>query len=251
VPAELGEPPDEEGDEIAWLLAEAGGRMRGAWKATHLKQFLGHASPRVREAALRASARCGLPELPGFCREATVNSAPLEAIEFLGVVGSPEDLSCLQRAAQISTDPAAAKAALNGLGRLGLPAPPQAHRVIVEARVGFALLRGDEAFAHRLLEVFHGLSFETDPSELVTHELQRARFVYPILMSLLIGNSAAFDQDLIKLLDDFHPVRRQFAFDIGTSITALGFIRLAQMRGMTVNISHPDLPLALLDPTPT
>jgi len=93
-------PPDEEGDEIAWLLAEAGGRMRGPRKATHLKQFLGHASPRVREAALRASARCGLPELPAFCREASLNSAPLEATEFLGVVGSPEDLSRLQRAAQ-------------------------------------------------------------------------------------------------------------------------------------------------------
>ncbi len=100
VQAELGAPRDVEGDEIAWLLAEAGGRMRGAWKATHLKQFLGHASPRVREAALRASARCGLPELPAFCREATLNSAPLEAIEFLGVVGFPEDLSRLQRAAQ-------------------------------------------------------------------------------------------------------------------------------------------------------
>jgi hypothetical protein len=63
VPAELGAPPDQEGDEIAWLLAEAGGRMRGAWNATHLKQFLGHASPRVREAALRASAQRGLAEL--------------------------------------------------------------------------------------------------------------------------------------------------------------------------------------------
>lgn len=122
VQAEIGKLQDEEGDDIAWLLAEAGGRLRGAWTATHLRQFLGHGSPRVREAALRASARCGLPELPAFCREATVNSAPLEAIEFLGVVGSPEDLSRLRRAAQSSVDPATAKAALNGLARLGLPA---------------------------------------------------------------------------------------------------------------------------------
>lgn len=114
----LGAPPDEEGDDIAWLLAEAGGRMRGALNATHLKQFLGHASPRVREAALRASARCGLPELPSFCREATSRLEPTEAIEFLGVVGSPEDLSRLQRAA---SNPAVAKAAVGGLGRLGLP----------------------------------------------------------------------------------------------------------------------------------
>jgi len=119
VQAELGAPPDEECDEIAWLLAEAGGRMRGAWNATHLKQFLGHASPRVREAALRASARCGLPELPAFCREAASQLEPAEAIEFLGVVGSPEDLSRLQRAV---SNPAVAKAAVAGLGRLGLPA---------------------------------------------------------------------------------------------------------------------------------
>jgi HEAT repeat protein len=160
VQAELGAPPDEEGDENAWLLAEAGGRMRGAWNATHLKQFLGHASPRVRESALRASARCGLPELPASCREATSQLEPAEAIEFLGVVGSPEDLSRLQGIVQsavaaartergspepqhiatpgasgtstpsLSLQPAAgletrapavAKAALNGLGRLGLP----------------------------------------------------------------------------------------------------------------------------------
>lgn len=117
VQAEIGGLPDEEGDEIAWLLAEAGGRMRGAWKATHLKQFLGHASSRVREAALRASARCGLLELPAFCREATLNSVPLEAFEFLGVVGSFEDIELLRAAAG---NPVTAEAALGGLGRLGL-----------------------------------------------------------------------------------------------------------------------------------
>jgi hypothetical protein len=119
VQIELGAPPDEEGDEIAWLLAEAGGRMRGAWNATHLKQFLGHAFPRVREAALRASARCGLPELPAFCREAAgrMGAGDLEAIEYLGVVGEMSDLDLLWGAAW---NPVTAKAALRGLGRLGL-----------------------------------------------------------------------------------------------------------------------------------
>lgn len=108
--------PEEEGDEIAWLLAEAGGRMRGAWSAAHLKQFVRHPSPRVREAALRASARCGVPELPAFCRKATTDREPAEAIEFLGVVGSPEDLPRLQRAA---SNPTIAGAAVGGSGRLG------------------------------------------------------------------------------------------------------------------------------------
>lgn len=121
VHAEIGEPPNEDGDEIAWLLAEAGGRLCGAWNAAHLNQFLRHSSARVREATLRASARCGLPELPAYCREATLSSAPHEAIEFLGVVGSQEDLSCLRQVAEGSTDAVAAKASVNALGRLGLP----------------------------------------------------------------------------------------------------------------------------------
>ncbi|MFO0828487.1 MAG: hypothetical protein U0572_10110 [Phycisphaerales bacterium] len=117
VQAQLGAPPDEEGDEIAWLLAEAGGRMRGAWNATHLKQFLGHASPRVREAALRASARCRCTELLEVCQHAARRSAPIEAVQFLGVVGSPEDSQLLQHAV---SNRATAEAGLAGLGRLGL-----------------------------------------------------------------------------------------------------------------------------------
>jgi hypothetical protein len=118
---ELKGPLDGESEEMAWLLAEAGGRIPGAWTGDHLKRFLAHASPRVREAALRASARCALPELPALCREAAARMDPrkLEAIEFLGVVGSPEDLSLLQRTAANSLT---ATAALAALGRLALPA---------------------------------------------------------------------------------------------------------------------------------
>jgi len=119
VGVEPGEPPDEQEEEIAWLLAEAGGRIPGAWDATRLTRSLGHSSARVREAALHAAARCGLSELRVLCREATVRSAPLEAVEFLGVVGSAEDLARLERSAG---SPSTAAAALAGLGRLGLPA---------------------------------------------------------------------------------------------------------------------------------
>ena len=118
--ADLGAPPDDADAEITWFLAEAGGRMRGAWKAAQLKRFIGHACARVPTAALRASARCGLRELVELCREATADSGPPVAISFLGVVGSAEDLPRLQRVAQTS-DPASAAAAVQGLGRLGLP----------------------------------------------------------------------------------------------------------------------------------
>lgn len=117
VQADLGEPQNEESEEVAWLLAEAGGRMRGVWTARHMKQFVGHASLRVREAALRASARCGILELLPFCRKATTRLGPAEAIEFLGVVGCWEDFSCLKRA--VANQPVA-KAAVSGLGKLGV-----------------------------------------------------------------------------------------------------------------------------------
>jgi uncharacterized protein (TIGR02270 family) len=118
---DLGDLTDAESDEVAWLLAEAGCRMDGAWSGARLKQFIGRPSTRVREASLRASARCGLPELLTFCREATsqINPAAPESISFLGVVGSLDDLSLLQRAA---SNPVTANAAISGLGRLGSPA---------------------------------------------------------------------------------------------------------------------------------
>lgn len=117
VKGDLGLLIDEEGDEVSWLLAEAGGRMQGVWNVMHLERFVGHASPRVREAALRASARSGLRELRAFCRDATEHGGVIEAVEFLGVVGSIDDLARLRRAV---ANPRLAKAAIGGLGRLGL-----------------------------------------------------------------------------------------------------------------------------------
>jgi uncharacterized protein (TIGR02270 family) len=113
--------PDGTSDEVGWLLAEAGGRIPGVWTSKHLKQFLAHESLRVREAALRASARCGLPQLPTICREVVsqMNPKEIETIGFLGVVGSPDDLALLRRAV---SDPLTATAGLAAIGRLGLPA---------------------------------------------------------------------------------------------------------------------------------
>jgi len=116
-PLDLSDMPREGADEVAWLLAEAASRMPAAWGVVDLERFLGHQLRCVREAALRASARCGLVELPAICRAATEHVAPLEAIEFLGVVGSHDDLPRLQRAA---STPATARSGVIALGRLGL-----------------------------------------------------------------------------------------------------------------------------------
>lgn len=117
---DLGDLADGESEEVAWLLAEAGGRMPGTWDGARFKQFMSKPSIRVREAALRASARSGIPELLTWCREAASqsNAAALESISFLGVVGSQDDLMLLQRAA---SSPETANAAVSALGRLGLP----------------------------------------------------------------------------------------------------------------------------------
>jgi hypothetical protein len=114
--------PEEAGDDIAWFLAEAGGRIPGVWKDRHLAMFLGHRSPRVREAALRAAARSGQAGLPQMCREAADRMKPTdsEAISFLGVVGEIGDKDRLIEAVRWTDDAGVALAALDGLGRLGL-----------------------------------------------------------------------------------------------------------------------------------
>lgn len=114
--------PEEAGDDIAWFLAEAGGRIPGVWEERHLAMFLGHESPRVREAALRAAARSGQAGLPRMCREAAERMKPTdsEAISFLGVVGDIGDKDRLIEAVRWADDAGIALAALDGLGRLGL-----------------------------------------------------------------------------------------------------------------------------------
>ncbi|HYR83857.1 MAG TPA: hypothetical protein VE422_07245 [Terriglobia bacterium] len=111
VHVELSNLANGDNPEVAWLLAEAGGRLPDAWNRTHLALFISHRSSRVREAALRASARCGLPELAALCRAVASEREPLapEVVEFLGVIGSREDLPQLLH---LTSDPLFAKAAV-------------------------------------------------------------------------------------------------------------------------------------------
>lgn len=110
--------PSEE-EPVVWLLAEACGRVQSDWHALRLPELLAHPSPRVRAAALRASARSGYRPLLTACRAAADMLGDPEHIEFLGVVGTAEDVPRLQRAA---ASPDTATAALRALGRLGVPA---------------------------------------------------------------------------------------------------------------------------------
>ena len=110
--------PGEE-ESVTWLLAEACGRVQSGWSALRLPELLAHPSPRVRAAALRASARAGYRPLLAACRAAADTCGDPEHIEFLGVVGTAEDVPRLQRAA---ATPDTATAALRALGRLGVPA---------------------------------------------------------------------------------------------------------------------------------
>jgi hypothetical protein len=155
VPVRSWDLPESDDDEVAWLLAEAGGRTPGAWNARRLKEFLGHRSARVREAALRASARCGLAESTVICRSAASDAGPAvaEAVAFLGVLGFQEDLP---RLLHLTSSPELAEAAVAGLGRLGFtggmpslldllndPLLAESAARAVERITGRPVLRGD------------------------------------------------------------------------------------------------------------
>lgn len=98
-----------------WFLLEAIGRSDTPWAPSQLEEFLSHPDPAVRYAALRASARRHLPELLDICRS---HAESPEALEFLGIIGSEKELPLFQRAL---ADKETGHAALNALGRLGLP----------------------------------------------------------------------------------------------------------------------------------
>ncbi len=104
---------------IRRIVCEAVGRFGGPWGADPLWDALESDAPANRVAALRASARLGLPGLDATCREAATRASnPIpEALTFLGVVGGAKDLLILQNA---TTRPGLADAALAGIGKLGV-----------------------------------------------------------------------------------------------------------------------------------
>lgn len=97
---------------------DAVGRFGGPWSYDLLERSLDRDPPALRVAALRASARMGLPGLDETCRKAATRAASPapEALTFLGVVGSPGDLTILVNA---TSRPGLAVAAIDGLGALG------------------------------------------------------------------------------------------------------------------------------------
>jgi uncharacterized protein (TIGR02270 family) len=114
IPMLLGDPDPG----VRRLVYDAAGRFGGPWSYDMLSNALDGDVPSLRIAALRASARMGLLGLDESCRQAGTrlqNPVP-EALEFLGVLGNPKDLSILQNA---MTRPALVGAALSGIGKLG------------------------------------------------------------------------------------------------------------------------------------
>jgi uncharacterized protein (TIGR02270 family) len=103
--------------EVRRLAYGAVGRLRGQLSERDLEAALGSGDAPLRRVALEAAARSGFSGLAALCRRCArgVQAVP-EAIEFLGVVGGPEDLPLLRGAL---AEPAVAEAALAGLGALG------------------------------------------------------------------------------------------------------------------------------------
>jgi uncharacterized protein (TIGR02270 family) len=95
----------------------AAGRF-GRMTATNLKKAVASDDAALRQVALEAAARCGVPDLVPLCREEARRGgrAVPEAVAFLGVVGELDDVAGLRVALG---DSALAPFALAGMGSLG------------------------------------------------------------------------------------------------------------------------------------
>ena len=96
------------------LAYAAAGRFGKLLTERHLQDALDCEDPTVQRVALEACARCGLPALVAQCRKASRRLT--EALAFLGVVGTDEDIPALKTALG---DPSLAPAALAAFGSLG------------------------------------------------------------------------------------------------------------------------------------
>ncbi len=118
---------------------------------------------------------------------------------------------------------------------------------------GFALFRGQNQRASQILELLYGLCFEADgpPKD---GEEQQARQLqensYYLMEAILKQDSSSattFLHKRIELRPIVPPEGTRYELFHPLDLIGLGFCRLARMRGMTVKIAHPSLPLALLD----
>jgi HEAT repeat protein len=107
-------------EDVAWLTAEARGRS-GTWDAALIARLVSHPSPAVKGSALKNAARSGFRGVLDFCRSAPDEPSMRHCIEFLGVVGTHDDLPRLQRLAT-GGDSTLARSAIVALGKLGLVA---------------------------------------------------------------------------------------------------------------------------------
>lgn len=97
----------------------AAGRMKNVLTIRHIEEALESEDVRLRRVALEAGARAGLADVLALCRKAARGARAVpEAVAFLGVVGSREDVGTLRSALGETT---VAGAAIEGLGALGEP----------------------------------------------------------------------------------------------------------------------------------
>jgi hypothetical protein len=105
-------------EEAAWFWLEGLGRSELSFQSEDVAVYATHERQQLRQAAWRCAARRRMPELVSLCRMVAQrdDAAAADAISFLGVIGSLEDLDLLQSAAAKRPT---AKAALLGIGKLG------------------------------------------------------------------------------------------------------------------------------------
>ena len=154
---------------VRLLVYDAAGRFGGPWSYDVLRDALDDDSPALRLAALRASARMGLPDLSDTCRKAAVradNPAP-EALTFLGVLGDRSDLPILLNSIRRPRLTAAALAGLGSLGSIGVV--PALLDAMADAKLAHAAGR---AFVRITGAADIGASTPSPPPEDLTEEEQ-------------------------------------------------------------------------------
>jgi hypothetical protein len=117
-----------------------------------------------------------------------------------------------------------------------------------QAFFGFALFRGQDEQVSEILDFLHGLCAEVD--QLAAESEEQQKNCYYLMKAVFEQDSFAATSCLQKrteLRPIVPPEGTRYERFQPVDLIGLGICRLARLRGMTVNIDHPSLPLALLD----
>ncbi len=122
--------------------------------------------------------------------------------------------------------------------------------IVVQAKVAFALFRGEETETARRLADLKAFVFDHPLTPGFKEDLPEIQNCHRVLEGLHVRNGASFNREMTQRME----LRAQSFRRHGTNapigaldLPGLGLCRLARERGLQIAVSHVYLPLALLD----